>query len=128
MLSPTTFSVPARLGTTHTRMKGTRMRKSTLALLAASSGLALALTACGNNSSGGGSGNSASGGGSSSCPAIGAGLPAPASAPSTGNTPAGNGNGATVGVILPETATSARWEGFDHPMLQQALTAEGLNP
>jgi D-xylose transport system substrate-binding protein len=106
------------------------MRKSTLALLAASSGLALALTACGNNSSNSNSASgSGSGSGSSSCPAIGAGLPAPAAAPSPPSTGAtGGGNGAVVGVILPETATSARWEGFDRPMLQKALTDEGLKP
>lgn len=107
------------------------MRKSTLALLAASSGLALALTACGNNSSGGGSGNNASGGGGgSSCPAIGAGVAPAATTPAnpSSGVPTGNGGGATVGVILPETATSARWEAFDHPMLQRALTAVGLNP
>jgi D-xylose transport system substrate-binding protein len=106
------------------------MRKSTLALLAAGSGLALALTACGNNSS---PSNSASGSGSgsgASCPAIGAGLPAAAPAPSPPSTgaAAGGGNNALVGVILPETATSARWAAFDQPMLQKALTAEGLNP
>ncbi|WP_324194007.1 sugar ABC transporter substrate-binding protein [Nocardia blacklockiae] len=38
----------------------------------------------------------------------------------------GGGNG-TVGVILPETATSARWEGFDRPMLQKALNAQGFD-
>jgi D-xylose transport system substrate-binding protein len=103
------------------------MRKSTLALLAASSGLALALTACGNNSSGGAP-NAGSGGGSTNCPAIGAGLPAPAPAPSSSTGGSGTGNNALVGVILPETATSARWEGFDRPMLQTALTQEGLNP
>ena len=106
------------------------MRKSTLALLAASSGLALALTACGNNSS---PSNSASGSGSgsgASCPAIGAGLPAPAAVPSPPSTGAstGGGNNALVGVILPETATSARWAAFDQPMLQKALTTEGLKP
>jgi D-xylose transport system substrate-binding protein len=105
------------------------MRKSTLALLAASSGLALALTACGNNSSPPAASGTGSGSGAS-CPAIGAGLPAPAavpSPPSTGAT-AGGGNNALVGVILPETATSARWAAFDQPMLQSALTKEGLNP
>jgi D-xylose transport system substrate-binding protein len=103
------------------------MRKSTLALLAASSGLALALTACGNNSSSSSNqpAGAASGG---SCPAIGAGLPAPAAVPSPPSTgaSAGSGNGALVGVILPETATSARWAAFDQPMLQKALTGEGL--
>ncbi len=36
--------------------------------------------------------------------------------------------GIPVGVILPETATSARWEGFDKPMLEEALRAKGLDP
>jgi D-xylose transport system substrate-binding protein len=78
------------------------MRSRTLAVLAASTGLVLAVTACGANS--------ASGGGSGS--------------------PSGNsaGSGDKVGVILPETATSARWEGFDHPLLEKALKAEGFDP
>jgi D-xylose transport system substrate-binding protein len=38
------------------------------------------------------------------------------------------GGGIPVGVILPETATSARWEGFDKPMLEAALKAKGLDP
>lgn len=44
----------------------------------------------------------------------------------TAGQPAGTANG-TVGVILPETATSARWEGFDKPMLEKALRAEGFD-
>jgi D-xylose transport system substrate-binding protein len=32
-----------------------------------------------------------------------------------------------VGVILPETESSARWEGFDKPLLTAAMQAEGLN-
>lgn len=80
------------------------MRRTTLALLAAGVGVSLALTACGNNeaSSPGGGGQTGSGG-------------APAGA-------------IKVGVILPETATSARWEGFDKPMLEAALKAQGLDP
>ncbi|HEU5107806.1 MAG TPA: substrate-binding domain-containing protein, partial [Micromonosporaceae bacterium] len=77
------------------------MRRTTLALLGAGVGVSLALTACGANeapSSGGGS--TASGQPSSS--------------------------GAKVGVILPETATSARWEGFDRPAIAEAMKAEGL--
>jgi D-xylose transport system substrate-binding protein len=65
-------------------------------------GLVLTLSACGANSSGG-----SSSGGSSA-------------APSTG--------GVKVGVILPETDTSARWEGFDKPMLDKAMRAQGLDP
>jgi D-xylose transport system substrate-binding protein len=33
-----------------------------------------------------------------------------------------------VGVILPETDTSPRWESFDRPFLEKALKAEGLVP
>ena len=62
----------------------------------------LTLTACGSNSASSG-GNSTSSGGS------------------------GGGKNGTVGVILPETATSARWEGFDRPMLQKALSAQGFD-
>lgn len=110
------------------------MRKTTLALFAVSSGLALALTACGNNSSGGSGSTTAAAGGGGACPAIGANLSSAASGASSTVTPQsvmgqlGNAGGTKVGVILPETATSARWEGFDHPFLQQALTAEGFTP
>jgi len=79
------------------------MRSTRLALLAAGVGLTLALSACGANEDTGGGG----GGGD------------------TADQPSG---GVPVGVILPETATSARWEGFDKPMLEAALKAEGLDP
>lgn len=81
------------------------MRRTTLALLAVGSGLALAISACGANSTGG----SNSGSGSSSSATAG-------------------DNGPKVGVILPETATSARWEAFDRPMLAKALKEQGLTP
>ena len=84
------------------------MRSSTLTLLAATVSTGLVLTACGANSSdSGGSGSS--------------------SAPSS-SAAAGGGASGKVGVILPETATSARWEAFDKPMLQAALTAQGFEP
>lgn len=39
-----------------------------------------------------------------------------------------NGKGCTkVGVLLPESNTSPRWEGKDHPELQKALVAAGFN-
>lgn len=110
------------------------MRKTTLALIAASSGLALTLAACGNNSSGGSGSSSAAAAAGGACPAIGAGLSSAAAAASSTVTPQsvmtqlGSAGGIKVGVILPETATSARWEGFDHPFLQAALTAEGFSP
>ncbi|MFD1150699.1 sugar ABC transporter substrate-binding protein [Saccharothrix hoggarensis] len=77
------------------------MRSKSLALIAVSTGLAVAMTACGANTS--------TGGGTTS----------------DTNTNSGSG-GAKVGVILPETASSARWEGFDKPLLKKALEAEGL--
>jgi D-xylose transport system substrate-binding protein len=59
----------------------------------------LALAACGSSSSGG-----ASGGSSSTTSAA----------------------GVQVGVILPDTQSSARWESFDKPYLQQAFDAAGI--
>lgn len=79
------------------------MRRTGLGIIAAGVGLALAVSACGANS------DTSSGSGSSS-----------SAAPAAG--------GIKVGVILPETASSARWEGFDKPMLDAALRAEGLDP
>jgi D-xylose transport system substrate-binding protein len=80
------------------------MRSTRLALLAAGMGLTLALSACGANE------ESPSGSGGDE---------------GTENESTG---GVPVGVILPETASSARWEGFDKPMLEAALKAEGLDP
>ncbi|USX48122.1 sugar ABC transporter substrate-binding protein [Lentzea sp. HUAS12] len=79
------------------------MRSKTLASIAVTAGLALAVSACGANSSSGTGGTSETNSG-------------------------GSGSGAKVGVILPETASSARWEGFDKPLLEAALKAEGLSP
>ncbi|MCS7476648.1 sugar ABC transporter substrate-binding protein [Umezawaea endophytica] len=79
------------------------MRSKSLALIAVGTGLAVAMTACGANSSTGGS-------------------------TTTGTSDTGSAaGGAKVGVILPETASSARWEGFDKPLLTAALKAEGLD-
>ncbi|MYW94907.1 sugar ABC transporter substrate-binding protein [Amycolatopsis rubida] len=82
------------------------MRSRTLTLIAATVSAGLALSACGANSSG--SGNSGDG-------------------TSSASAPAGGGASGKVGVILPETATSARWEAFDKPMLQAALSAQGFS-
>lgn len=78
------------------------MRRTTLALLAAGTGLALTLTACGNNTGGGSSGDGAA----------------------TGDA-AGD---LKVGVILPDTKSSARWESFDRPLLEQAFKEAGVTP
>jgi len=78
------------------------MRSTRLALIAAGMGLTLAMSACGANQ------DDSSGSGSTDTDSSSGGIP--------------------VGVILPETASSARWEGFDKPMLEAALKAEGLDP
>jgi D-xylose transport system substrate-binding protein len=77
------------------------MRRKTLALVAAGAGMMLAVAACGNNS-----GGSAAGGSSQS---------------------GSSGGGPKVGVILPDTKSSARWESFDKPLLQQAMQAAGVD-
>ncbi|MET9263348.1 substrate-binding domain-containing protein [Amycolatopsis sp. NPDC004079] len=82
------------------------MRSRTLTLIAATVSAGLALSACGANSAG--SGNSGD-------------------SKSSASAPAGGGASGKVGVILPETATSARWEAFDKPMLQAALSAQGFS-
>ncbi len=76
------------------------MRIRTTAV-AAGLGLALTLTACGANSA------------------------APAAAPGGAAAPAAGAK--KVGVILPETDSSARWEGFDKPLLTEAMKAAGLD-
>ncbi|GAB1514164.1 sugar ABC transporter substrate-binding protein [Actinophytocola sp. KF-1] len=81
------------------------MRSKRLALLAAGLGLTLAVSACGANQESPQSNDDQDSGSNSS-----------------------SGEGIPVGVILPETASSARWEGFDKPMLEAALKAEGLDP
>lgn len=54
---------------------------------------------------------------------------------STGSTPGSNGGSSStaggkdckkVGVLLPETSSSPRWEAYDHPLLQKAISALGV--
>ena len=84
------------------RTRTTAARRT--AVLAAGLGLTMALSACGQNAAA----PSSSGGDASAASAA----------------PAG---GVKVGVILPETQSSARWEGFDKPLLTAAMQAEGLD-
>jgi D-xylose transport system substrate-binding protein len=72
------------------------MRRRFLSLIAAMAALTLMLAACGGNDDNGGT---SSGGG--------------------GKTP-------KVGVILPDTKSSARWETADKPLLEQAFKAAGV--
>ena len=71
--------------------------------MAAGLGLTMVLAACGQNAAAPSSGGRAR----------------PSAAPAAG--------GVKVGVILPETQSSARWEGFDKPLLTAAMQAEGLD-
>ena len=73
------------------------MRSRVLGLIAAVAALTLILAACGGNDDNGG--GSASGGG--------------------GKTP-------KIGVILPDTKSSARWETADKPLLEAAFKAAGV--
>jgi D-xylose transport system substrate-binding protein len=70
-----------------------------LALVAIATLGALSLTACGANSA--------------------------SPAASDGGDTGGEASKGTIGVVLPETATSARWEAFDKPFLEAAIEAEG---
>jgi D-xylose transport system substrate-binding protein len=80
------------------------MRMRLVGLVAVGAVGALGLAACGGSSGGGTAGGSATSGSSS----------------------AAGGGGAQVGVILPDTQSSARWEAFDKPYLQQAFQAAGV--
>ncbi len=75
------------------------MRRLRLGVITVVAALALALTGCGGNGGSGGGGSS--GGGTSKKPKI--------------------------GVILPDTKSSARWETADRPLLEQAFKAAGVD-
>ncbi|RZS89524.1 monosaccharide ABC transporter substrate-binding protein (CUT2 family) [Motilibacter rhizosphaerae] len=105
------------------------MRKTVLRAAVFSVAGAMALSACGSSS------KSDSGSGSTTGSSTAASAPAPAdsTASSAGSSTAastgsgsGGGGGAKVGVILPDTQSSARWESFDRPLLQKALSDAGL--
>src|SRR3954451_21260266 len=95
----------ARIGTTpRGRRKDRSMRMRLVGLVAMGAVGALGLAACGSSSSSSGSSTGSAGGSSSSAA----------------------GGGAQVGVILPDTQSSQRWESFDKPYLQQAFDAAGV--
>src|SRR3954454_16973782 len=71
--------------------------------LAGAVGVTLALTACGGDSSTGGSGGGSTAGGGSAAPK------------------------GKIGVILPDTKSSARWERGDPPQLEKAFKAAGVD-
>jgi D-xylose transport system substrate-binding protein len=91
------------------------MRKSVLGLLVAGTAAVLALSACSSSKSSGNNSSSASAGGSSSA----------ASSSAAGGKL--DGKGAKVGIILPDTTTSARWAGADTPALTAQCKADNLS-
>jgi D-xylose transport system substrate-binding protein len=82
------------------------MRKRFVGVVAVGAAGLLGLAACGSSDSATSSTSTGGAGGSSSS--------------------AAGGGGAQVGVILPDTQSSARWESFDKPYLQQAFSAAGV--
>jgi D-xylose transport system substrate-binding protein len=108
------------------------MRKSSLTVAAAVGAAAtLALAACSsggsNNNSSGSSGGSSSGKNVSAVCKLTSPPKSSASAPpTTPPSPVPNGSAIKVGVILPDTTSSTRYELYDKPLLQQAFTAAGL--
>jgi D-xylose transport system substrate-binding protein len=92
------------------------MRKSVLGLVVAGVAAVLALSACSSSKSGGSSSSTAAGGGSSS---------AASSSSSAGG--AIDGKGAKVGIILPDTQSSARWQNADLPALQADCKKDNLS-
>jgi D-xylose transport system substrate-binding protein len=78
-------------------------RRSTRAATAIAAALVFGLTACGGDSGGGDTGSSGSG--------------------SSGGSSEAQGK---VGVILPDTESSVRWESFDRPYLEAAFKEAGV--
>lgn len=105
------------------------MRKSTLTIAAIGTAAAFVLSGCGSDSgsggkSGGSTGGSGSSGGGNVTAACNLSNPpaSTAKAPAAGTSIKASGK---VGVILPDTTSSARYTQFDQPLLKKALTAGG---
>ena len=91
------------------------MRKSRLAIVAVAVGLSLFAAACGDDS------------GSSSAATTAGGGAATTGGGGAATTGAGGAKAAKVGVILPDTKSSVRWETADRPFLEDAFKAAGLD-
>lgn len=114
------------------------MRAGALGLVATGVAATLILSGCGssksgNTGSGSGGGSStptsagATSGGSSSSAAPTSGGGGSSAAPSSGGVGTVNGKGGKVGIILPDTQSSARWVSSDPEALQAACKRDNLN-
>jgi D-xylose transport system substrate-binding protein len=92
------------------------MRLKSTAIVGMVAAGALLLAACGSSSSSSGTTSSAAASGSAAASSA-------ASGSAAGGAAAVNGK---VGVILPDTTTSTRWENQDRPALEQAFKAAGV--
>jgi D-xylose transport system substrate-binding protein len=105
------------------------MSNKVMKLAAFSAVAAVALAGCGNSSSGSPAATGAATTAATSAPATGASSSASATsaasavASATSGTTTGSGK---VGVILPDSITSKRWENNDRPALDKAFKAAGL--
>jgi D-xylose transport system substrate-binding protein len=98
-----------------------RMRKTTLTIAAVSAAL-LAVAGCSSSKSkGGGNTSAAPGGNTTAAP------PATSAPATTGGGGKLDGKGAKVGIILPDTQSSARWANADQPALEAQCKADNLD-
>jgi len=102
-------------------MSGTRKRMAVVALVAA---VAIGLVACGDDSDDS-STDSDSGSGEATVTVTAASFSSDFAAMETLKPLAAKGKG-KIAVLLPDTTTSARYESFDRPYLEQAFEAAGL--
>src|SRR6476646_926278 len=104
---------PTAAGRWRPHWRGTFMRLKSTAIVGMVAASALLLAACGSSSSSSGTTTSAAASGSSAA---------------SGSAGGGAAAGATgkVGVILPDTKSSARWETQDRPALEKAFQAAGV--
>lgn len=103
------------------------MRKSTITIAAVGAVAAVVLSGCGSDSKTSAKSGSKGGGGKITAACTLANPPqAKAKAPAaSGTSLKASGK---VGVILPDTTSSARYTQYDAPLLKQALSAAGLTP
>jgi len=110
------------------------MNKTAIRLVAVAAVAGLGIAGCSSSKKSTPAASSTPAAAASSTPAPAASTPAPAastpapaaSTPAPAASSAGGGGGAQVGVILPDTQSSSRWEDQDRPNLTKAFTAAGV--